>query len=67
MSILAVEFKGKADTLLNKLVKQTGQTKANLVRQGIILRDYFEKQIRQGKHVSVVDDNGKVEKEIVLS
>lgn len=67
MSTLAVEFKGKAEKLLNKLVKETGQTKANLLRQGIVLRDYFEKQTQQGKHISVTDKNGKVEKEIVLS
>ena len=66
MKKLTVEFNGKVEEILEKLKKETGKSRSEILRQGLILRDYFQKQTKNGKHISVTADD-KIEKEIVLT
>jgi len=62
-----VTLNDEGEKLIEKLAKKTKKSKAELVRQGIILRDYYEKQKEKGKQICVADKDDKVEKEIILS
>lgn len=62
-----VTVNNEGEELIEKLAKKTNKSKAELIRQGIILRDYYEKQKEKGKHICVATKDDKVEKEILLS
>ena len=66
MKKLTVEFNGKVEAILERLKKETGKSRAEILRQGLILRDYFQKQSKNGKHISVTSGN-KIEKEVILT
>lgn len=62
-----VTLNDEGEKIIERLVKKTKRSRADIVRQGIILRDYYEKQKEKGKHICVATKDDKVEKEIILS
>ena len=67
MKKLTVEFNDELDKILEDLKAKTGKSRAEILRQGIILRDYYERQKREGKKITITNKDDKIEKEIVLT
>jgi len=66
MPRMIIELNDKAYQMLEALQQKTGKSKAELLRQGLILRDYAERQREEGKILGIIKD-GEVEQEIILT
>lgn len=66
MPRMTIELNDNAYQMLEELQHKTGKSKAELLRQGLILRDYAERQKEEGKALGVIR-NGEVEQEIILT
>lgn len=66
MPRLTLELNEEAYTLLEEMRRNTGKTKAELIRQGIVLRHFAEEQRHNGRSLCI-SNGGSIEKEILLS
>lgn len=66
MHRMTIEFNDQAYNLLGDLSGMTGKTKVDLLRQGLILRHYFEVQNQEGNSIALVN-GGKIKQEIILT
>lgn len=68
MARLTVQFPEKTSQTLEELAAQDQTSKTEVIRKAISLYKYLERETRDGKHnVAIVDENGKVVKEIILT
>ena len=65
MHRLTLEMNDEAYALLEDLRKQTGKTRAELIRQGIVLRHFAQNVKQEGKALCVANGGG-IEKEVLL-
>ncbi len=62
---LNLEFNEEAYGILEELSSSLGKSKAETLRQALILRHFVEKQKQEGNALGIIRDN-RVEKEIIL-
>jgi Arc/MetJ-type ribon-helix-helix transcriptional regulator len=65
-STLSVRLNKKAEKALDNLVEKTGKSKSELLREGLVLTEFFEEEKSQGKKVFVVDKANEEEKKEVI-
>jgi Arc/MetJ-type ribon-helix-helix transcriptional regulator len=65
-STLSVRLNKKAEEALDNLVEKTGKSKSELLREGIVLTEFFEEEKSQGKKIFVVDEEDDEEKKEVV-
>ena len=67
MTKILLKLNDEAEKILDNLVNKNQSSKAEILRQGLILRDIYQKETDGNKIMAIVDPEKKeIEKQIVL-
>ena len=68
MARLTVQFPDATNEVLTELSAKDQVTKTEILRRALAVYKYLERETRDGKHkVAIVDEKGRVVKEIIIS
>jgi predicted transcriptional regulator len=68
MARLTVQFPDRTSEMLSDLAVKDQKTKTEIIDRALALYNYLRRETQDGKHrIAVVDEDGKILKEIVMT